>query len=275
MTQTPDLHEIELSLFLEGFYQYFGEDFRGYERAPLRQKIQEWMTAEAIHTISGLQERVLHDATAARAFSQTLMAPATGLFQNHPKFHALMDVLTASLRSYAAPNIWIVDCACTEEVFSLAILISEVGIYDKTKIYVTAANADILQKIEQANFPAQRWEEYKINYRNAGGKGHLSDYCTERDGQFWFAESLKRNIVWSQYSLVTDRSFNEFQLIYCNTSLAHFGPALRARAFALFNDSLSIFGTLSLEKNRHYDDLTFFASYEAISHMHGLYKKIG
>ena len=124
------------------------------------------------------------------------------------------------------------------DVFALVILLIEEELYDKTLIFVTGADDGLLAESRRGTFPAERMAEYEANYRDSGGMAALSDYCSMRDGRMVFEPALRRNLIWAQYNLATDRSFNEFQLIACRRVLPEFGLTLRRRALHLFADSL-------------------------------------
>jgi chemotaxis protein methyltransferase CheR len=272
----PDqsVEDLEIDLLLEGVYRRFGHDFRGYRRQPLRHKLHGLMQADGVRTVSALQECVLHDDAAAAALLRMLAVRPTALFDDAAYYLALRHMLAPWLRSCPAPRIWVAECGAPEEVYSLAILLEEEGLLDKTQIYATSANDALLQEARAGEFAAQRFAAYADNYRQTGGKAALGDYCSEHDGTLRFSDALRSNVTWAQYSLPTDASFNEFQLVTCRGAIAEFGTPLRHRVLQLFYDSMPLLGILSVDQREELRAVPFVSRYKALSAEAGLFQRV-
>jgi chemotaxis protein methyltransferase CheR len=275
MEQAHSVEDLEIDLLLEGVFQRFGHDFRGYRRVPLRQKLHGLMQSGGLKTVSGLQERVMHEESAADALLRALGARPAGLFDDPEHILALRKHLGPWMRSCPSPKVWIAECASAEEACTLAILLAEEEVYRKTRIFATVANETVLKEARRGGFAPDRLSEYEENYRRSGGRRTLADYCVEDNGRMFFLPELLRNITWAQYNLATDASFNEFELIVCRRTLPEFGPALRRRALHLFHESLSRFGMLSIDEKSELDDSPFAAHFKTVCAESGLYRRTG
>jgi chemotaxis protein methyltransferase CheR len=265
--------ELEIELLLEALFQRFGHDFRSYDRPTLRRKLHEVMKARALNTVSSLQDRVLHDPGAGAALLRALSVQPAALFDDPEQARQLRIVLAASLRASAVPKVWLAECAGPEQAWSLAILLAEEQLHLRTEIYATVANEEMLAAASLASFPAERMEQYQESYFRSGGTAQLADYFDIQDGRATLLASLRSRITWAQYNLVTDASFNEFQLIICQRALRDFGPMLRQRVIRLFHDSLSLFGVLGLDREIPDGD-ELAASYQAVFPHQHWYKRI-
>jgi chemotaxis protein methyltransferase CheR len=243
------VEDIEIDLLLDGICRRYGEDFRAYERRSLRRKAFDFMQARGLETISALQNLVLHDPIAASGLCQAFVMRQSALFDDVDEFSALRDMIGSLLGSYVAPKIWIAECLCAEEVYSFAILLMEEGHYDKSLIFATCSNEAVLQEIMKGAFSPDRIAAYEENYRQSGGRRSFAEYYEIRDGRAVFLKSLQSRIIWAQYNLCTDSSFNEFQFISCRKSYSQFGKPLQRRILGLFHDSLSRFGILNVNAN--------------------------
>jgi chemotaxis protein methyltransferase CheR len=271
----PSLEELETELLLEGIYQYFGDDFRGFARIPLRRKLTQFMRARELPTISAVQALVMHDSVACAALCRLLARREAALFEAPAQLLALRELLRPWLRSCAAPKIWLAEATSAEEVFTLVILLAEEGFYERSQVFATGPDESLLTDAQQTGFAAQFLPAYADNYRRSGGAGELTDYLVERDGRFLLAPRLHDNITWGQSNLASDSSFNEFQLIFCRKALADFGPPLRRRSLKTFSDSLSAFGILCLDVHDHVDSAAFELNYRVQSQEYGLYRRTG
>ena len=274
MSISTSLEDIEITLLLEAIYQRFGDDFRGYQKEVIRRKLRSFMLAHDIATVSALQDRVLHDVTYIDALLCALDAHPAGLF-DHPKHVVeLRKALVPWLRSCPAPKVWIAECAAAEDVFAIAILLKEEGVYEKTRIYATGANATLLSEARERKFALEKLAQYEENYRLAGGLHALENYIEMHDSTAVFRADLDRNITWAQYNLGTDASFNEFDLIVCRGGLSDYASRLRRRALQLFYDSLPTFGILSVVGANYAEVAPFVSNYKVVSPEYGLYRRI-
>ena len=237
---------LELDLLLEAVYRYYGYDFRGYARTSLRRRIANIMRSEEVRTISALQERVLHDPACWERFLHGVSVNVSAMFRDPSFFLAFRQHAVPLLRTYPFIRVWQAGCSLGEEAYSLAILLEEEGLYDRSLVYATDINEVTLRQARAGIFPADLMRKYADNYVRAGGRRSFSDYYT---AQYDFAivdTSLRRNIVFAQHNLVSDGTFNEFNVILCRNVMIYFTQALQARTHALLYDSLGRFGVLGL-----------------------------
>jgi chemotaxis protein methyltransferase CheR len=268
------VEELETELLLEALFQRFGHDFRAYDRPALRRKLAGAMTACAVSTLSGLQEKALHDADSACAVLRALSVAPCRLFDRADHTVHLRSVLAPSLRGWPVPRVWVAECAGVGEAWTLAILLAEEGIVDGLDIHATLANEEMAAALEDASIPLDELDAAQERYAAAGGRGVLASWFDIEDGQARLQPRLRRRITWSQYSLVTDASFNEFQAILCYSALADFGPVLRQRVMRLFHDSLARFGVLCLDRPLSVTE-AFAGTYQAVGGDRPWYKRVG
>ena len=268
------IEELETELLLEALFQRFGHDFRAYDRPALRQRLLDAMRAQGASTLSGLQEKVLHDPAAAAALLRMFAPKPAALFDNPGHTQRLRTVLAPSLRAWPLPRVWIAECAGVGEAWTLAIVLAEEGVLGKLDIHATLANEELVTDMPDAWLPVADLDAAQTRYAASGGHAALSTYFEVRDGRARLQPQLRRRITWSQYSLVTDASFNEFQAILCSSVLSDFGPVLRQRVLRLFHDSLARFGVLCLDRPLAVSD-AHAGTYQAIEGDRPWYKRVG
>lgn len=269
-----ELEDLEISLLLQAMYQHWGYDFRDYARASLRRRLWKRATAEGARTISGLQEVILHDRDAMQRLLLDLSINVTSMFRDPTFYLALRQKVVPILRTYPWIRIWDAGCSSGEETYSLAILLQEEGLYAKTRIYATDMNEVVLDKARQGIFPLSTMQENTSNYLAAGGAGSFSEYYTAAYDNAIFRPSLRENMIFAQHNLVTDASFNEFNVIVCRNVLIYFNEALQTRVQSLFRESLNRFGILALGKKEslRYSGVEQF--YETLDEEEKIYRRI-
>lgn len=265
---------IEIELLLEGMHRLYGYDFRNYALPSLRRRIWHHVHAEKLSTISGLQEKVLHDRTCFERFIRNLSIPVTEMFRDPGLFKAFREKIVPILRTYPYIRIWHAGCSTGEEVYSMAILLHEEGLYEKSRIYATDMNDLSLAQAKEGVFGIQKMKLYTKNYLEAGGTRSFSEYYTASYNSVIFQPFLRKNIIFAEHNLATDRSFNEFNVIFCRNVMIYFNDTLRNRAHQLFHESLAHFGILVLgsKESLHFTD--FSDRYEPIGRVEKMFRKI-
>ncbi|WP_281884674.1 protein-glutamate O-methyltransferase CheR [Paenibacillus sp. YYML68] len=244
--EEEERERIEISLLLEGVYQLYGHDFRHYAFPSIRRRIWHRVHAERLSTVSGLLERVMHDRSCLERLLNDLVIHVTEMFRDPTLFAAFREKIVPRLKELPVIRIWHAGCATGEEVYSMAILLYEEGLYNRTRLYATDINEDVLHIAERGSYPLKKIQEYTKNYMLSGGKDTFSSYYTAVEDRAIFHPFLKEKMVFAQHNLVTDRSFNEFHVILCRNVLIYFDAYLQNQVHDLFYESLGDPGILVL-----------------------------
>jgi chemotaxis protein methyltransferase CheR len=268
------IHALEIDLLLRGVFERYGYDFRDYARASLTRRIRRAMQVEAVPTVSALQARLLHDEDAAMRFVAAISVHTTSMFRDVEVYKTLRSEVIPFLRTYPFVRIWHAGCSTGEEVYSLAILLEELGVYERCRIYATDISDTILDRARKGVVPLRAMREYTQGYQRSGGTQDFSAYYSTDQENAVFRASLKRNLVFSQHNLVSDSVFNEFQLIMCRNVLLYFNEALRDRAHDLFYSSLGQLGTLVLGKKESLRYTRFAAKYRELQDGMQIYRRL-
>jgi chemotaxis protein methyltransferase CheR len=243
---TENVEALELDLLLEAVFRLHGFDFRDYARTSMRRRIANIMKHEEVRTISALQEKVLHDRGCWERFLNGISVNVSAMFRDPGFFLAFRQHALPVLRTYPFIRIWQAGCSLGEEAYSLAILLEEEGLYDRSLIYATDINDVTLRQAREGIYPAELMQKYTQNYLHAGGQRSFSEYYTARYDFAILRPALQRNIVFSQHNLVGDAPFNEFNVILCRNVMIYFNRGLQERTHQLFLQSLGMFGILGL-----------------------------
>jgi chemotaxis protein methyltransferase CheR len=269
-----DLETLELQLLLEGVFRQYGYDFREYAVASLRRRVWRRVLAEGEQTITGLLGRLLHDPDVMERLLLDLSINVTSMFRDPTFYAAFREQVVPLLRTYPFTRIWVAGCSTGEEVYSLAIMLTEEGLYGRTRIYATDINEAVLTRAREGVFALDRMQEYTENYIRAGGKRSFSDYYLAKYEGALFERTLTENVVWAPHNLVQDRSFNTFNVILCRNVMIYFDRPLQNRVHQLFHDSLERFGVLALGHKESIRFTGFEDLYEELDAQEKLYRRI-
>jgi chemotaxis protein methyltransferase CheR len=270
----PELEQLEIDLLLEAVFRRYGFDFREYAQASLKRRLYRRMHAEGLATLSDLHARLLHDPPVMERLLVDLSINVTAMFRDPSFYVAFRQKVVPALRTYPFTRIWCAGCSTGEEVYSLAILLREEGLYDRTRIYATDINEHVLTTAREGVFPLERMQQYTQNYLRAGGTGDFSEYYLAAYDNVRFMRELTENVVFAQHNLAMDRGFNEFNVILCRNVMIYFDKALQNRVHRLFYESLDTFGILVLGHKESLAFSPFTEKYEPLDEAERIYRKI-
>lgn len=274
MTDKQQLEEIEIRLLLEGVFEVWGYDFRNYAPASLKRRIHKCLQDKGLKTIPALQEKVLHNEAEMKRFLNTITISVTAMFRDPAFYLTLRQRVVPWLATYPFIRIWVAGCATGEEVYSIAILLQEEGLNERVKIYATDLNEDVLKKAKEGIYPLSLMKDYTANYQKAGGVSSFSEYYTAKYDHAIFNKSLQKHIVWAHHNLVTDASFNEFNVILCRNVMIYFNQQLQEHVHKLLYDSLIPFGILCLGTKESIRFTSYEECYEAMDDRQKVFRKV-
>jgi chemotaxis protein methyltransferase CheR len=272
--QPQRVEEIEFELLLEGVFRQWGFDFRNYAPSSLRRRVMNFMRGEHIASISALQDRVLHDEAWLNRFLYSLSVNVSAIFRDPGFYRSFRKEVVPLLRTYPFVRIWLAGVSMGEEVYSLAILLQEEGLYDRCRIYATDINDAVLKKAKEGIYPLDLMQSYTSNYIKAGGNREFSNYYTAAYDRAIFKSSLRDNVVFAQHNLAGDASFNEFHVILCRNVMIYFNSQLQADVHRLLYASLVVFGILGLGAKETLKFSPHEHAYEEIDKAAKLYRRV-
>ena len=240
------LEDLEIRLLLEALYQRYHYDFRNYAQASIKRRLVQARGQMGFANFSALQESLLHDPATLPRLLGYMTVQVSEMFRDPSYFLALREKVLPHLRTYPSLRVWVAGCSEGEELYSMVILFREEGLEERTLFYATDINQDALQRADAGIYGVDRIRLFTENHRRSGGKSSLSNYYSAAYGRASFDKSLRRHVVFSDHSLVTDAVFAEMHLISCRNVMIYFDKKLQDRAVALFRDSLARKGFLGL-----------------------------
>lgn len=240
------LKDEEVNILLNDLLEQYGYDFTDYSFASVKRRLQRVYTNDRFPSFAEFRYRVRMDSSYLTHLMEQITVNVTEMFRDPGFFQALRKQVLPVLATYPFIRIWHAGCSTGEEVYSMAILLQEMNLLHKSVIYATDINESVLEKARKGIFPLAYMQQYSQNYQQSGGQHDFSQYYAANYEYAKFSERLSEKIVFSAHNLVTDRSFNEFQLIICRNVLIYFNKELQDKVLHLFSDSLEPLGFMAL-----------------------------
>jgi chemotaxis protein methyltransferase CheR len=265
--------DIEVKLLIDAIYLKYGYDFRNYSRAHVKRRILNRFNLIGYDNLGTMMHQLLTDQRLIDQLLFDLSINVTEMYRDPSFYKALLDEVFPILKTYPFIKIWHAGCASGEEVYSMAILLKEEGMYDRCQIYATDFNPIVIKQAKEGIYPTKRVKEFSANYLKAGGKHSLSDYYSAHYESAKFNDSLKKNIVFATHNLVTDSVFAEVNLVVCRNVMIYFDRELQDKVLKLFDESLAAGGVLCLGSKESLQFSAIATKYQQMAEKERIYRR--
>ncbi|SDL45329.1 CheR family methyltransferase [Chryseobacterium taihuense] len=246
MLEPSIVKDEEIEYLIKDVYDLYGYDFSEYSRASFKRRVNRICLIDRFTSFAELRYTLINEPEYLKRFIEEITVNVTEMFRDPYFFKALREKILPQLGTYPLIRVWVAGCSTGEEAYSMAILLKEANLYHKCLLYGTDLNPSVLESARAGVFPLQQMKLYSENYMLSGGKRDFSDYYTANYDSVVFDKGLKEKLILSTHNLVSDSSFNSFQLIICRNVLIYFDRGLQERVFRLFDNSLENLGFLAL-----------------------------
>lgn len=246
MQSNSSISHAEIKVILDLLYRHYGYDFSNYATASLGRRMEKLMYDRKAATGAELIDMMRANPEIFNDLLEVLTVNVTEMFRDPSFFRTMREKVIPVLASYPAIKIWHAGCATGEEVYSTCILLREAGLLHRSRIYATDVNPANVEKAATGVLPLKYMKGNTSNYLQSGGIHDFSDYYTAMYDKAIIRKDIRERVVFQQHNLVTDGSFNEFQLIFCRNVMIYFDKTLQDNAVKLFYDSLMPLGFLAL-----------------------------
>lgn len=265
--------DIEIHMMIEAIERKYGYGFKDYSFVHIKRRVQNALKAFEISNVSALTHKLIYDDCFFFELLQFFSVNVTEMYRDPEFYKAIRKEVVPILKTYPFIKIWHAGCATGEEVYSMAILLKEEGLYDRAQIYATDFNKVVLEKAENGIYPVELLKNYTENYHAAGGKKPFSDYFKARYDAVIFDKSLKKNIVFAAHNLVTDSGFGDMNIIICRNVMIYFNKNLQTKVVNLFTDSLVHKGFLCLGSKESLEYSPGFVNFNTVHKEQKIYTK--
>lgn len=233
-------------LFLKAIKADYGYDLLGYQRDSLERRIKNMMISFRVDSFFDFQRLVLSEPKLFHRLIAELSVGVSDFFRHPEQFRLLHEEVFPYLASFPLIKVWSAGCATGEEAYSLAILLGELGLLEKSRIFATDINPYLLALAKMQLFSSDNINKSRDNYLASGGTVKFDNYMEPCKQFFKMLDSLNKRISFHCHSLTQDGVFNEFQLIVCRNVLIYFDSPTQQKVLQCFANSLHADGFLLL-----------------------------
>ena len=250
-----------------------GFDFSSYSKASLKRRVLRVLANKGMEYYD-LKHILVNDQSFFQWFLDEVTVNVTEMFRDPDFYKALSSQVIPYLSTYQHIKVWSAGCSSGEEAYSLAILLNEAGLRQRSFIYGTDVNTEMLKEARRGIYSLKKIKSYAENYQLSGLKGSLTDHFTIMYDAATIHNELKHNTLFSMHNLISDGVFNEFQLICCRNVFIYFESPLQEKILELFYNSLSPLGFLCMGNKEAIRSDKFKKRFKVINSRENIYQKI-
>ena len=232
------LNDTEINTILKDLLDLYYYDFTYYSRESFKRRINRLYKLEKYQSFEEFRTKLRSDKNYIDHFIDRITVNVTEMFRDHNFFKELRSKVVPELAKRPVIRVWHAGCSTGEEVYSVAILLHEAGLLEKSEIYATDINPHVLTKARSGIFPVSLMQLYAKNYILGGGEKNFYSYFTTTPAGEKFNDIFNRRMTFSSHSLANEGYINRFDLIVCRNVLIYFDKELQDRAFQLFDISM-------------------------------------
>ncbi len=263
----------DVASLLSDIYSAYRQDFRQYSVASLQRRLHRAMVAMQIGTLRQLGAYIFSSTKNFAELVQHLTVPVSTMFRDPDYFAALRERVLPLLNTHSSLKIWVAGCSTGEEVYSLAILLREANMLDRTIIYATDINRSSLAQAARGIFRLDQIAEYTDNYQKSGGTLSFSTYYHAAYGNAVFDKTLRKNIIFAEHCLATDGIFSDVHFVSCRNVLIYFQNDLKNSIFRLFHEALCQNGFLGIGSGETLSYSQYVDNFDICDQVSRIYQK--
>ena len=266
-------NEEQVVRLLKNIKEKYGYDYMGYHIESIMRRIKISMLRYGIDDFSEFMDVVIEEQGIFEQLFLDLSINITEFFRDTEVFYQIKNNVLPYLNSYSHVKIWCVGCSNGKEPYSLAILLYELGMLDKSQVYATDLNPYVIEEAKNGLYSINTFEKDKINYLKSGGAKSFSHYFDYNSRYIKVKDFLKEKVLFFQHSLEGNGILNEFELIICRNVLIYFNIDMQKKVIEYFYNSLDLSGFLILGKSEGMLQNNGYKYFDKHDEIHRIYRR--
>jgi chemotaxis protein methyltransferase CheR len=247
-----EIEDQDIKAFIDTIKSSSDYDFTNYSDKSLKRRLSKILLDHQLSPGS-LLDKVGRDRDFLEQIVKDITVNTTELFRDPHIWHLLRYDILPLFQERSRINIWHPGCSTGQEVFSMMILLNELGLLQKSRIYATDINEDVLD-VARAGVYKYRFNEGYLDNFDSVIRENPHDGNTYFDvpySRYFQIDKTRDKIqmnrqlfekpVYKKHNLAgSPNPFDEvYDLIICRNVIIYFNYELQNKVFKLFLDNMS------------------------------------
>ena len=270
-----EIHIVDIRNLTETIKTKYGYDFTNYAISSFKRRILRILELHKFTSVNALTKKIADDPKFFEEFISEITVNVTEMFRDPSFWRFLRDkVIPNILLNHKKVSIWHAGCSSGEEVYSMAIMLKEMGILQDSKIIATDIDDQILERARSGVYTARNMELNQKNYVRFGGESELNTYCEVKNGLAYMDKSLVKDVSYRKHDLVNGIVFNKFDIVLCRNVMIYFNQNLQNEVLKKLHESIFKYGYLAIGSKESLIWCEIANKFIVVNNEEKIYKKI-
>ncbi|MEF2244960.1 MULTISPECIES: CheR family methyltransferase [unclassified Paenibacillus] len=231
------MEDEDFNLFIAYIKRKTAIDLAQYKEVQMKRRLTTLRQKRGFSSFAEYSRALDHDPTLFDEFLDRMTINVSEFYRNPARWEVLEQRFLPELfKKQSRLKIWSAACSTGEEPYTLAMILSELGMLQNTELLATDLDMGVLKKAQEGVYVERSLRDVPANCKK--------QYFKEQDGQFFVDERLKKAIRFKQQNLLHDRFDTGFDLIVCRNVMIYFTEEAKQQLYAKFAEALKPGGLL-------------------------------
>ncbi|HBH21962.1 MAG TPA: chemotaxis protein CheR [Cytophagales bacterium] len=270
-----EIHIVDLRRLTQLVKEKYNYDLTNYAMSSFKRRISRILELYNFKGLDALTKKVEEDPVFFEEFLSEITVNVTEMFRDPPFWRELKEkIIPNILLNHQKISIWHAGCSSGEEVYSMAILLKEMGILDNARIVATDIDDRIIEIAKSGIYLAKNMDLNRKNYVRFEGNSSFDDYYKEKDGKIYMDKSLVQSVSYRKHDLVTGPIFSKFDLVLCRNVMIYFNQSLQNDVLKKLHESTFKYGYLAIGSKESLIWCEIANKFIVVNNEEKIYKKI-
>ena len=270
-----EIHIVDIRKLTETIKTKYGYDFTNYAISSFKRRILRIVELYKFSSVDMLISKIADDPSFFEEFVSEITVNVTEMFRDPSFWRILRDkIIPNILLNHKKVSIWHAGCSSGEEVYSMAILLKEMGILEDSKIIATDIDDQILERAKSGVYTVKNMELNEKNYVRFRGENELNKYFEVRNGLAYMDKSLVKDVSYRKHDLVNGIVFNKFDIVLCRNVMIYFNQNLQNEVLKKLHESIFKYGYLAIGSKESLIWCEIANKFIVVNNEEKIYKKI-
>ncbi len=270
-----EIHIVDIRKLTETIKTRYGYDFTNYAISSFKRRILRIVELYKFNSVDALNKKISEDPAFFEEFVSEITVNVTEMFRDPSFWRILRDkIIPNILLNHKKVSIWHAGCSSGEEVYSMAILLKEMGILEDSKIIATDIDDQILERAKSGVYTVKNMELNEKNYVRFRGENELNKYFEVKNGLAYMDKSLVKDVSYRKHDLVNGIVFNKFDIVLCRNVMIYFNQNLQNEVLKKLHESIFKYGYLAIGSKESLIWCEIANKFIVVNNEEKIYKKI-
>jgi len=225
---------------------HFGFDFSNFALTSLKYRLEHIIAKNNLSSPESLYRKLLDQKDFFDTFLFQLMVPSTEMFRDPSVWRWIREEYFGKMddKAYLNFKVWLPFCVSGGELYAIAILLKELNLTHRVKLFATIYSETSLKYIRSGEYPLKKIEVSAENYKRFQGEYEFEDYYATEKYNARRNISLIENVEFIKDDLTLKNTPRNVKLILMRNAMIYFNPAYQEKVLTSIYEALSASGTL-------------------------------